>query len=1025
MGNEEDSQEENEYYEWTMIPHCSDEENKNGVTIKGDTPEYLEARDKIFELFNKKGQKLKVNNRELRVSDNAVNKPFRIEVKPPKGQTGKVNLKIYGANKAGIATFMITKTKDAKLVHVKTLAFRVIKYLIDGIIDGVIKEDDLESFKDKNSKNDEEGLDIEKKLKCESCRKIYKTKNGLSIHMDKVHGVQEQNICDFCEQIFDTGRDLEIHNKKEHEPKGILKCEKCNFTFQDDEVLNKHITKCGDKKLTLDIEDSNMKCDYCDLKIWAGNEVEVKQKLLKHHLVCGFIPKRSQEIQEKYCCKECDFVTHQEDQFKRHRRDNHGALNVSTSPKPKRRKHYENIENMEVEEANDEETKMEVDETKDILIERSKRWDEKIKRRNEKYEEEERRYVKEKEEKELQENKRKEKEKKESEKCKKVKSKSKKKSGKKEMKPFLREIPQSLKNLIGENYFIYPVAGDGACGLRAVAAAIFQDPSEGPYLGRNINAHFVKHWQYWKNFFTFPFEREIGNEGIKMIKSEKELFEFFENSNKGAFMWRDHEDFAAISNIYQVRIKIITFRNTQDLNPLISIVDPDPKFKLETESELGKIPDIILYHLKDVHYDLVIPKGCRIAEEGCLDLQRKENVINSEKDIKMVEEKEETRTPSLSEEKAILLDRIRILEEKLNYMEKKVDRLEEEKKEKMNYLCYKCDQTQIDKLKCSKCEVEIPSKEYVEEHVISHSSNQNNCEHCGIVFRTENLLENHMKEYHSESKMSRNQDQCEETGKLDRNLEPHIEGHEMESNFKCTKRSEAFPGKIDLKNHSGKNHTNNKNIRMRQFNCEDCSFQGENHRVLKNHIERTQHTPSKYKEICYTCEREFGGYKELMDHRKTEHPSTKSCRYFKKNECLFSTEDCWYRHEDSLEKDGGKTREGKFLEIYCQNCDEKFVEKKFLKDHMKQKHLEMVAKCWNYKNDKCHLPDNKCWFKHEEKTDQMNKISEEKIENIPKQVENTEKVFHDVQEKTPPDHINQILQMITNLSFQVKNLTQT
>ena len=66
-------------------------------------------------------------------------------------------------------------------------------------------------------------------------------------------------------------------------------------------------------------------------------------------------------------------------------------------------------------------------------------------------------------------------------------------------------------------------------------------------------------------------------------------------------MWRDHEDFAALSNIYQVRIKIITVRNTQDIHPVISIQDPDPNFKLETESAPGKIPEILLFHVKDVH----------------------------------------------------------------------------------------------------------------------------------------------------------------------------------------------------------------------------------------------------------------------------------------------------------------------------------------------------------------------------------------------------------------------------------------
>ena len=38
-----------EYYDWVMIPHCNPEDKKNGITFKGDTGEYLRARDIIFD----------------------------------------------------------------------------------------------------------------------------------------------------------------------------------------------------------------------------------------------------------------------------------------------------------------------------------------------------------------------------------------------------------------------------------------------------------------------------------------------------------------------------------------------------------------------------------------------------------------------------------------------------------------------------------------------------------------------------------------------------------------------------------------------------------------------------------------------------------------------------------------------------------------------------------------------------------------------------------------------------------------
>ena len=63
---EEDDDEE--YYECTMIPECNADDKKTGVTFKGDTTEYLSARDIIFDLFNKKGLKMSINKDRGQVS---------------------------------------------------------------------------------------------------------------------------------------------------------------------------------------------------------------------------------------------------------------------------------------------------------------------------------------------------------------------------------------------------------------------------------------------------------------------------------------------------------------------------------------------------------------------------------------------------------------------------------------------------------------------------------------------------------------------------------------------------------------------------------------------------------------------------------------------------------------------------------------------------------------------------------------------------------------------------------------------
>ena len=182
-----------------------------------------------------------------------------------------------------------------------------------------------------------------------------------------------------------------------------------------------------------------------------------------------------------------------------------------------------------------------------------------------------------------------------------------------DMKAYLKDVPM-IRNIIGDGFYVYPIKGDGACGLRAVAAWLFSDQSEGPYLGRNVNNKFVTNWEYWKSFFVFPFKRNVGIGKQKTFENESQLFNFFLNSADGAYMWRDNADFAAISNIYQVRIKIITVTHTEDNNPSVINIEPDPDFLAMSEMVPWKISDMILLHTKDTHFDLIVPNKMKILK---------------------------------------------------------------------------------------------------------------------------------------------------------------------------------------------------------------------------------------------------------------------------------------------------------------------------------------------------------------------------------------------------------------------------
>ena len=72
---------------------------------------------------------------------------------------------------------MVQKVSDGNIDHVKALAFKVVKYLLDGFIDGEIKNVDIEGFRRDTCEN--ESTEI---LKCKVCDKRFKTKHGMNIH---------------------------------------------------------------------------------------------------------------------------------------------------------------------------------------------------------------------------------------------------------------------------------------------------------------------------------------------------------------------------------------------------------------------------------------------------------------------------------------------------------------------------------------------------------------------------------------------------------------------------------------------------------------------------------------------------------------------------------------------------------------------------------------------------------------------------------------------------------------------------
>ena len=89
-----------------------------------------------------------------------------------------------------------------------------------------------------------------------------------------------------------------------------------------------------------------------------------------------------------------------------------------------------------------------------------------------------------------------------------------------------------------------------------------------------------------------------------------------------------------------------------------------------------------------------------------------------------------------------------------------------------------------------------------------------------------------------------------------------------------------------------------------------------------------------------------------MAHRKIEHPTYKTCRYFIEGNCKFGNQGI-YSHT--------QVGEGKSL---CFKCGNTFDSKDDMMKHIKKDHKSTNI-CQNYKNKQCRFTNDKCWFTHE------------------------------------------------------------
>ena len=853
----------NEFKEETWGKQVDGEFVIDGFKFRGRQP-VRKTKENLEKLFVR-GAKFDIENVQCKIldaRDRGIEREVDIQmIGNEKNSKGVAVVKMYGPNKRKENVVLVTKHKQSDIKFVTLIAEKVIKPLIRKFLE-VKKE---ENTKDEGNTN-----------KCDICVQTFKTGSGLKCHMTKKHREEINTM-----KTIDLTKDSDI-----------LVTDIIDKEDDDSTKLVEAIEIKEEKKYS-------SKCKGCEYTFETSRKYELLQQIKKHNEFCNMGSKIKQNKKHK-SCQTCEFVTNDEQNLKRHKRDKHDVNNASTSPPPKKTKvevEYSQ-EDMEIDTQTQEE--MDVDIKDDDAALRSKMMDQKKVAKAKKIEEEERifREKKEKEEerKKVLEAYEKEKRKK-SNKQKKQKSKAMKKKNHKKNEnkikdfqdiPNLKPLPLNIAHLCNKGDVVYTVPGDGACASNSMSAHLFKDEVFGPKLRRRINEFKVKHWDRKYKLKTqcsveSPFVRKIGIKGDKVsFMDPEELFKYLVNADEADFMWTDCDDLIVVADMYQVKIKVITTKGENDRNPSVNWIIPDEEMKEFAELKNIEIDDIVLLHETDVHYNLIVAGDSELAKVGSLSFMTNfaplveqdrnnqdtksyvdavVNGSNSEVDsrdevvkLKKALEASNKRNKSLEKQYDECEEALRKITEEYEKQKSELKDLREMMKiqKELEETPIKPPLEDANSLKIEKAESKIGCKENTQNEVCIEE--EFNCFECDYQGTEQSQLSKHIK---------------------------------LKHRLQCRNCEKVFKTKPELMVHRKKDHYNTVAVCRNGMNCEFLEKCWWKHRKNDGNLID-----------CFYCETSFATKVEVMKHRKKEHLKTvKDCSKFANRICIRNEESCWFKHE--------------------------------------------------------------------------------------------------------------------------------